>query len=73
MCSSTIECHSLNGFVVLIVHLCLLGVFGDTILANIQKLFFKYLPLKGGRAGDEGESRKPSCVSPINNKRKNAK
>jgi hypothetical protein len=27
------------------------GVFGDTILPNTQRLFFKNLPLKGGRVG----------------------
>ena len=41
MCVSTIERQSLNGFVVLIVRLCLFGVFGDTILPNTQRLFFQ--------------------------------
>jgi hypothetical protein len=31
--------------VVLIVRLCLFGVFGDTILPNTQRLLFKNLPL----------------------------
>ena len=52
ICFSIIERQSRNGFVVLIVRLCLLGVFGDTILPNTQRLFFKNLPLplNGGGA-----------------------